>query len=145
MRLHESCLLMLFLHASAIFAERRRVAFKNCPSSKTDDDLITIKAVRSRTECSVLCLNDPGCLSASYCKTPGGLTCQLSGRYSDGNCSGFVSNVDCTVTTLMNPCENGGTFYPGNRTCQCVNGFVGDYCQRRYRELLFAPSGIHGE
>ncbi|XP_071086580.1 angiopoietin-related protein 2-like [Haliotis cracherodii] len=34
----------------------------------------------------------------------------------------------------VNPCENGGSFFPQNRTCQCVDGFVGDYCQRRYRD-----------
>ncbi|XP_067668306.1 angiopoietin-related protein 2-like [Haliotis asinina] len=90
-------------------------------------------------ECSVICLSDPDCLSASYCKTTDGYTCQLSGLYADGSCSGLVADGNCIQTAMMDPCENGGTFFSENRTCHCAHGFVGDYCQRRYRDCLESP------
>ncbi|XP_071078484.1 microfibril-associated glycoprotein 4-like [Haliotis cracherodii] len=89
-----------------------------------------------------MCLNDPQCQSASYCKTIDGYTCQLSGFYEDGRCTEFVAGGLCSHTAIVYPCENGGTFLPENRTCQCAHGFVGDYCHRRYRDCIETPKVI---
>ncbi|XP_048251760.1 fibrinogen beta chain-like [Haliotis rufescens] len=137
----ETSILLLAITISVVLAERRRVPFVNCPSAKANSNLMTTTPARSRIECSVTCLNEQNCLSASYCKTSDGYTCQLSGIYTGGGCSGLGSDGECTLTAVEFPCDNGGTFIPENRTCHCVQGFIGSYCQRRYRDCLETPLG----
>ncbi|XP_046543876.1 delta-like protein D [Haliotis rubra] len=133
-------LLLLAIFPLVVVATRRRVPFMNCPSSKSSSGLAILKPARSRIECSIICLNDPGCLSASYCKSGDGYTCELSEVYLEGGCSGLAAAADCTQTAVVYPCENGGTFLHENRTCRCADGYVGDYCQRRYRDCLETPA-----
>ncbi|XP_071078485.1 uncharacterized protein [Haliotis cracherodii] len=136
-----SSLLILAVFPLVVVAKRRRVPFMNCPSTKSSSGLGMVKQARSRIECSVICLNNPECLSASYCKSSDGYTCQLSQMFLAGGCSGLPANGDCTQTFVVYPCENGGTFFHENRTCHCVDGFIGDYCHRRYRDCQETPLG----
>ncbi|XP_071078482.1 angiopoietin-related protein 2-like [Haliotis cracherodii] len=139
----QTYLLLIVVSSGLILAKRRRISFMNCQSAKSIRNLATTTTALTKIECSVICLNDPECLSASFCKADGGYTCQLSRFYADGGCSQFAADGDCSLTAIVNPCENGGTFFPQNRTCQCVDGFVGDYCQRRYRDCTETPQSKH--
>lgn len=96
----QTCMLILAV-SEVILAERRRVSFLNCPSKVTNTDVVIIKPARSRIDCSVICPNDPDCLSASYCLTTDGQKCTLSGVNTQGSCAGLVADGDCSQTAMV--------------------------------------------